>query len=1543
MDLTSIKQIIIAFLVKYKDIIINNIKVVTLIIIIILTIYIAYNLSEKNRIDKKIKYIDNNLVYDSPRISLDLCGIDNNIIDKLTGEIKINFNDNSIEFINTNINLWDYNLSSEFVVEINKTNKYNTNINEPLKIKYIDPNNSNKLVFTNDIKIKNPDSSDDVVTKTFAEITFYNIREKINKYKYKKLHDYYICSSYNCFLVGNQFIDYCSYDMIKKVLYFGARYIELPIFDKEKIDDTIPIVYNELGGVMVTLNYLELDEIIKIIGDLAFNRRFIENYEDPLFIYLNLKTNNIKTLNKVSNIIKKYLYEYLLSPKFNHINIATHNLCTFKKKCVILSSSGYLNSELNNIINCSSDKSYLNRITFNEALINKDELTGPKFEITSSLIMFKSNGNYFNDYIEVNDSNLNFLNYGIVKGDGLYISGSENPNNNSGEYMFLIESVTKNKIVFNKKVNLVDEINGKYIIIKIYDKDSKKEYIEEYNKNNLTIVIPDSRFLSTNNNYKNIFYKGCQFVAMNFQNIDANMKNYFNYFSKKSFQFKPLVLINSVNIPKSVSLNSIVPSINIDFVLDINYNLIEVIRDNRKVSIIPYNNIKLRLVKSTHAIFSLNHANSYFNLEKGLNKKSGFISIKSTDGNYLTYSKTGCYLTFKSNKSLTSLTTSALSSENNSNETKDLMSFVSLQSPLPKKGYSCLGVVKKNKNNKDILYYLKIRSQFSSKKKLFIKETKKYETKVILNYIGTEEQIVILKPKEIEGFYPVGDIALKLTNEDIEKIVSNIPSTSSNQEIEPVIKDYQEKISTNLYSGAVDRPYGYELIWDNKKGNNNNNNSLKEISVWKPLANEGFMAAGVVIQKGFDEPSLNEVVCISVDYLEESTRKLVDDDDNDIDIDQSSTNLIDDDPVLEYGDNSNQDEILNNLTLWKNESNYINAYPFSEKQYSKYIVPNAIDFQMYKIIDEDINFYDRLYLSSDISNKKEKESCLLKFNFDSLPEGKSNEIYDYLMDLENTNGKIISYTPSENGKKMCMALPQPYWSSFYQDVSEESSSKPDRGGPINNKVNVEACKTRDYFGTNWNIYNDKTIRLEGNKNSCLTYNGDPQQDISVDINDDNNFVYLDECRNDLRNQMFNYENNNIKVVTNTNYEPNACVTHTPDDELRLEECGDKKFSVISKWNNKISRKDKCSKIDAEKELQEVNSIEECKDLSYYVVYISSMFPTHDEYCNLEDAKAKYELEKDKQKRGIGIIHKSKILEKKLRSTYDIKVLENYIIHLGNQTGECYICKKPSSVLCVNNSIIKSDYNVFNNDEEKMEISDYCSNLKNDESFKCSRGYRQKFINNINPNNYCMTENKTIYFYFNGQYNNIINTIRPKYNDTFNQGPIDNLLGEEIDLENYHLFFKGMLTPSNNTNKYKIVFDFFDSDNSVKDKLTNIGLNITNKNTNVIDELKFSTDIILDYRPKYDEVDIGTKVLAVNNYKTNNDYDGQYGDDMRFMAVITKKLENNKVEVMFSINSYDPLSRIDTATEINRPSEMTNPKYIYNINDLVLLKKAPLCV
>ena len=62
--------------------------------------------------------------------------------------------------------------------------------------------------------------------------------------------------------------------------------------------------------------------------------------------------------------------------------------------------------------------------------------------------------------------------------------------------------------------------------------------IAEVNKYRLTIIIPDYDLFSANFNPKNMWFMGCQFVALNFQTIDEDIKRYLKFFSKRAIKLK---------------------------------------------------------------------------------------------------------------------------------------------------------------------------------------------------------------------------------------------------------------------------------------------------------------------------------------------------------------------------------------------------------------------------------------------------------------------------------------------------------------------------------------------------------------------------------------------------------------------------------------------------------------------------------------------------------------------------------------------------------------------------------------------------------------------------------------------------------------------------------------------------------------------------------------------------------------------------------------------------------------------------------------------
>ena len=75
------------------------------------------------------------------------------------------------------------------------------------------------------------------------------------------------------------------------------------------------------------------------------------------------------------------------------------------------------------------------------------------------------------------------------------------------------------------------------------------------------------------------------------------------------------------------------------------------------------------------------------------------------------------------------------------------------------------------------------------------------------------------------------------------------------------------------------------------------------------------------------------------------------------------------------------------------------------------------------------------------------------------------------------------------------------------------------------KLEIEPCKDEKYVGTNWNIYDDNSIRL-GTNEYCVTYNTD-KNETCKSLNHRDNYLYLSKCKEGLNNQQFLVQGRNI--------------------------------------------------------------------------------------------------------------------------------------------------------------------------------------------------------------------------------------------------------------------------------------------------------------------------------------------------------------------------------------------------------------------------------
>ena len=314
------------------------------------------------------------------------------------------------------------------------------------------------------------------------------------KYQYK-LCDYYISSSYMTPCVGNQHYDYVSNDMIAEVIQSGARYIQIPICDTDVSPQALPVVGTAYYGkpLITSLNTLEITSALKTIVSNAFtlNNKTI-NY--PLIIHFILNTTKQYTLNYLADVIKEvFLNNNLLVDVSKYIKfpIYLEKICNLLGKIIIISTPEYIGTKL---------ESYI-----------------------------VPNTNLFNMY------QFNKLDHLNLPSDSIYKTSYNNKLSSQTQKKTLLKFKDKYPTLdyIVKNVNTVGDtiLNDPEIL----------NNLTSFNKVGITVVTPNSNvdIVSTNYDTTESFFLGCQFIAMNFQINDINMKNYLGIFQDSSFRLKP--------------------------------------------------------------------------------------------------------------------------------------------------------------------------------------------------------------------------------------------------------------------------------------------------------------------------------------------------------------------------------------------------------------------------------------------------------------------------------------------------------------------------------------------------------------------------------------------------------------------------------------------------------------------------------------------------------------------------------------------------------------------------------------------------------------------------------------------------------------------------------------------------------------------------------------------------------------------------------------------------------------------------------------------
>ena len=1027
--------------------------------------------------------------------------------------------------------------------------------------------------------------------------------------KYNKLCDYYVKSSSNSFLVGLRNFGHTSLDVMRNLLNFGVRYLEINIYSKTFKNDTAPVIAPGLnqGEWKLSLNTILVKDFFIMISQVAFSEKYLNNFRDPLFIFLDIRTKNKKTLDKVYDIILNTCSKNLLPSKYSSQkqNIGNATMCELMDKLILFSSDGYQDSKLETLINASTNQPSLKRITISELnkivnRIDKDGIRKADFLVKTGYVEFKKG--IQNDYIETSDPDINFEKFGINTNYEIKLEGSKFPQNNTGNKYLKVKYVKKDKIYFNRNDVFKPEKKGNEITITGFDLKHGDENLENRNKTDITIVTPDNGLLSNNYDVFKALTYGCQFVGIYYHTVDKYSKKYNDFFNNTGLKLKPQVLRRKINKPPESALNELFPSPSENLDLNIDYNFMV---DYSEIQLTPYLNMDLALVNDKNiARISPTHRpnNSNLVIEQGLSGKEYSVSFK-IGNKYLVNSDKCCYLFFVERPG-----------ENNREGRIQFDHDASFYPTAPLcsiEGYHSF-IISKDKDyniekddekipNYESLYYLRYKTNFNPNTKLYKYYTSFY-IKILTLTDGTEP-ITIWRPTIRDRYHPIGDIAVPGIN--------------------------MPKFKTTIIGGAVAKPIDYTLVYDNKLVNQS-----YRLSIWKPVPPDGYIAMGYVFNTSFDKPSFDEIMCVASEYL---TPKSV-----------------------------------NETALWKNTTQeqktdgfmYGSALSFWKVEGSDYVIvsnslfkPNEFDTPGFTINFNEKDFTDRLYLERFTSDDKDKESaCFKVVNLRKKTEKASDNAKEIVgAERQIKDFKIISKRASDEGNNVCVSLKTPYWTPFYRDIEADAKSEYgnikgainnntfiaeitnsrlnlndyiyinyektsgkyvnymngkvfqvlEASDNINNTVNikfsegirdttmfetididekvyqkrkrwvkvfnyvdseqkkglhVQNCKDVNYAGTNWTYYGDNTIRLSKNTKYCMNNDSDTSN------------INIKECDNSF-NQKFSIgpmitslqdekKGEHIRKM-NVNDTLGNCLAYDEDSILSLRECENN--NIRQKW------------------------------------------------------------------------------------------------------------------------------------------------------------------------------------------------------------------------------------------------------------------------------------------------------------------------------------------------------------------------------------------
>lgn len=182
-----------------------------------------------------------------------------------------------------------------------------------------------------------------------------------------KVCDYYMAGSCRSVFPSNTVYDYVSTDALTKVLATGARWLELDVYD----EGGSPVVAyaKPTTGFRLSYNYVALADCLHTIAAGAWSSRVVPNSSDPMFLSLNIHSDQATFINQVAVALKDVLRPWMLDMTYSHQakNIAQEAVCSLKGKLVIVSGGNHRGTDMDELVNISWTGPYLRRLTLTQA------------------------------------------------------------------------------------------------------------------------------------------------------------------------------------------------------------------------------------------------------------------------------------------------------------------------------------------------------------------------------------------------------------------------------------------------------------------------------------------------------------------------------------------------------------------------------------------------------------------------------------------------------------------------------------------------------------------------------------------------------------------------------------------------------------------------------------------------------------------------------------------------------------------------------------------------------------------------------------------------------------------------------------------------------------------------------------------------------------------------------------------------------------------------------------------------------------------------